>query len=177
MPKTKEQKQKIIEELKEKIAKQKSIVFIGIAGLKANDLFDLRKRLEDANAKLVVVKKTLTGLAFKEQKIEIDPHSKIFGADTEGQPAIIFGFEDEISPAKIAYEFSKKNKYLKILNGYFENEFKKKEKIIALAQLPSKQELLAQMVGSISAPISKFTNVLQGNIKSLVYVLNAIKGR
>jgi len=169
MPKTKEQKQKIISELKDKIAKQKAMVFVGIAGLKVNDLFDLRKRLKKVNASLVVVKKTLIDLAFKEQGIEFN--KKLL----EGQPAVIFGFEDEISPAKIAHQFSLKNENLKILGGYFDSEFKKKEEVIALAQLPSKQELLSRLVGSVLSPMSGLLNVLQGNIRNLIYVLKRIE--
>ncbi len=169
MPLTKKQKEKIVEELKEKIDRQKAMVFVAIEGLKAADLFDLRKKLQETDCQLQVAKKTLTNVVFKEKKLEFDVER------LEGQFALIFGFGDEISPAKTTYQFSKGNENLKILGGFFEGEFKNAEEIIALAKIPSKQELLAKVVGSISSPISGFINVLQGNIRNLVYIISQIK--
>ena len=71
--------------------------------------------------------------------------------------------------------FSEKNENLKILGGFLENEFRSREEVVVLAKIPSKQELLAKVIGSIKAPISGFANVLQGNIKGLVYLLSNIK--
>jgi len=64
---------------------------------------------------------------------------------------------------------------LKILGGFLENKFVEAEKIIELAKLPTREELLARLVGSISAPISNFINVLEANIKGLIYVLTKAK--
>ena len=169
MPLTKEQKKNIIKELKDNIAKQKAVVFVSVKGLKASELFDLRKQLKESNCLLLVAKKTLLKIAFKENKIELNEK------ELEGQIALIFGFEDEIAPAKTAYNFSLKNENLKILGGFLENQLRNMEEIIILAKIPSKQELLAKFIGSIKAPMSGFVNVLQGNIKGLVYVLSQIK--
>jgi len=166
---TKEQKQKIVEELKENIDKQKSMVFVAIEGLKAADLFDLRKRLKAADCLLIVAKKTLLDIAFKERKVGIEPEK------LAGQLALVFGFKDQISPAKIPYNFSLENKNLKILGGFYENKLRDAEEIITLARIPSREELLAGLVGSISAPISGFVNVLQANIKGLMTVLAKAK--
>jgi len=166
---TKEQKKNIIEKLKQSIAQQKTVVFVAIDGLKTTNLFDLRKKLKQDNCLLTVAKKTLLSIAFKQSKMEFDVK------ELEGELALIFGFGDEIMPAKIAYQFSKKNKNLKILAGFFENEIKTAEEMIILAKIPSKEELLAKIIGSIKAPISGFVNVLQGNIKGLIYVLTQIK--
>jgi large subunit ribosomal protein L10 len=169
MPKTKEQKKKIIDDLKEKITKQKSIVFIDFAGVKVEGMFNLRKNLKKVNGQLKVAKKTLINLALKDSGLKTDIDK------LEGELGMVFSYKDEISSAKIIYQFSKKNPSLKILGGFFENEFKPAEDFIALAQLPSKEELLARLTGSISAPVSNFVRVLEGNLKGLVYVLSAIK--
>ncbi len=166
---SKEQKKNIVEKLKQSIAQQKAVVFVAIDSLKTTELFDLRKKLKQDNCLLTVAKKTLLSIAFKQSKMEFD------AKELEGELALIFGFGDGIMPAKIAYQFSKKNKNFKILGGFFENKFRDAEEIIALAQIPSREELLARIVGSISAPISNFVNVLQGNIKGLIYVLTQIK--
>ena len=108
-------------------------------------------------------------MASQEKKIPVDVK------DLESEVALIFGFKDELSAAKIANQFSRSNENLKILGGVFENEFINREKVIVLAEIPSQEELLARFVGSIKAPIANFANVLQGNIKGLTYILSNIK--
>lgn len=162
---TKAKKQKIIEELKEKIAKQKIMIFVDFTALKAKDLFHLRKKLKETGNEIKVAKKTLMGVAFKEAKLEIDPKK------LPGQIALVLGYQEEISPAKIVWQFSQENPNLKILGGFFEKRFWETEEIIALAKLPSREELLAKLVGSFSAPILNFVNVLKANIKGLIYIL------
>ncbi len=162
---TKEQKQNIVKQIKENIANQKAMVFVSFKGLKAADLFELRNELKESECLFSVVKKTLLDRALKESKIEVDK--------LEGQIGLIFGFNDEITPAKISYKFSLKNENLKILGGFFENQFRTAEETIVLAKTPSKEELLARLVGTLSAPISGFANVLQGNIKGLLHILKS----
>ncbi|PIR72508.1 MAG: 50S ribosomal protein L10 [Candidatus Nealsonbacteria bacterium CG10_big_fil_rev_8_21_14_0_10_36_24] len=169
MPQTKEQKKKIIEKLRENVAKQRAMVFVAIEGLKAAKTFDLRKQLKEADCLLQVAKKTLLNLVFKEKKFDFDAKK------LEGQPALIFGFKDEIAPAKIAHNFSKENENLKILGGFFEDKFRNREEIIALAEIPSKEQLLSKVVSSIFSPVSNFVNILQGNIRNFVYLLSIIK--
>ncbi len=164
----KEQKKRIVEKLKENIDKQKSMVFVAIEGLKASDIFNLRRTLKEAGCILQVAKKTLLNIAFKDKNFDFDTEK------FQGQLALIFGFEDEIAPAKLAYNFSKENENLKILGGYFENDFREAEEIISLAKIPPREQLLSKVVGSLSAPVSNFVNVLQGNIRSLVYILSKI---
>ena len=166
---TRQQKQKILENLKEKIARQKAMIFVDFRGLKVKDMADLRQRLKAANSQLVVAKKTLMKLAFKDKKIKIDEEK------LEGQPAIIFAFQDILTAAKAAYQFSQENKNLKILAGYVEHNFREAEDIISLAKIPSREVLLARLIGSIKAPAVNFVNVLQGNFKGLIYALSAIK--
>jgi len=174
MAKTKEQKRKILEELKDKMTQQKAMIFIDFRGLKVKDLSRLRNELKQKDSELLVSKKTLMKIALEDNKIKCNPE------EMEGEIALVFGFQDELSPAKAIYNFSKENSNLKILGGYIksqEQEFLSAENIIALGQLPSKEELLARLVGSLSAPISNFNNVLQANIKGLMYALSAIKNK
>ncbi len=173
---TKTQKKKIIEELKEKIGKQKIMIFVDFTGLKVKDLSHLRKKLKAANNELKVAKKTLIGIAFKEAKIEVEPKK------LPGEIALVFGYKEEISPAKIIWQFSQENPNLKILAGFLapyilepRGGWIEAEKVIELAKLPTRKELLGRLVGSISAPISNFVNVLEANIKGLITVLAKAK--
>ncbi len=170
---TRQQKEKITEDLKEKIDKQKTIIFVGFKNLKTKDIFDLKKRLKEINSLFVVAKKTLIDLAFKEKNIKLDKEK------LDGEIAIVFGFEDPILPAKTTYKFSRENENLKILGGYVtenqKSEFLESSQIIELAKIPTKEELLGRLISSINSPISGLVNVLQGNIKGLIYALSAIK--
>jgi len=188
MPKTKEQKQEIIKDLKEKITKQKAVVLVDFGGSNAKKIFQLRDELKKEDCLLQVVKKTLLKKAlqqghsaelsrslqdkFLEKAKETDLLEKI--KNIKGQMALAFGFADELMPAKITFEASQKNDNLKILAGILGKEFLDKERILELAKLPAKPELLARLLGSIQAPVSNFVYVLNGNIKGLVCALDAI---
>ncbi len=166
---TKAQKQKIITELKEKVAKQKAIVFTDFTGLKVKDLSALRKEMRKHDGELKVVKKTLISSVFKEKKIGVDPKT------LKGEIALGFGYQDEIQPFKTLYEFAKDHENLKIIGGLLGKDFLEKEKALALGQLPSKNELLARAVGSIAAPLSGMVNVLQGNLRKLLYIFSQLQ--
>ena len=170
---TKVQKQKILDDLKEKIQKQKIIIFVDFTGLKVKDLFNLRKKLKTTDSQIKVAKKTLADIAFKELKGKTLQSFNV--KNLRGQIAFIFGFKDEISPTKIVWLTSQENPNLKILGGFLENQFIEAEKIIELAKLSGKEELLGRLVGSVSAPISNFIYILQGNIRNLVYIISQIK--
>jgi large subunit ribosomal protein L10 len=171
MPKSREQKQTILHNLHENLEKQKAIVFVDYKGLKVGDMNIFRNQLKEAGSRLVVAKKTLLSKVLKEKGIEAD----LKGMD--GQMGAIFAYEDPVVPMKTAYLFGKQNQNLKIMGGYFENDLHGAEQIMAIATLPSREELLAKLVGTMAAPISGFATVLQGNIKGLLVALNAIKDK
>jgi len=129
----------------------------------------LRKKLKSIDANIQVAKKTLVEKVLKEHKLDFDKK----GMKTE--VALVFAFGDELAPVKMVYQLSKENEALKILAGYIENQPKDAEYIITLAQLPTKEELLARLVGTMSAPVSNFVRALNYNIKGLVYLLSTIK--
>lgn len=165
----KEQKQKTLEELREKIGRQKAIAFANIAGLKVQDLTKLRREMKKQDCELRVSKKTLAGIALKEKGFTVD-FKKM-----EGEIALAFGYADEVSVFRTLYNFIKEHEQLKILGGLVENDFLGQEKAVILAQLPTREQLLAKLVGSISSPLSGLVFVLQGNIKGLINVLAKAK--
>ena len=170
MPKTKEQKRTILKELSEKIAKAKSIIFAKYSGLGVKDNEDLRIKLRQENNEYYVAKKTLFALSLKDKGIA--------GLDVkkfDGQVAAVFGYGDEVSPAKIVGQFKKeKEGKIEFIGGILENKYINAAEVASLAKLPSRKELYAQIVGSINAPVSGFVNALAGNIRNLVQVLKAV---
>ena len=171
MPKSKQQKQEILESLKENLDKQQAMVFVDYKGLKVADMSNLRKQLKQVGSRLVVAKKTLLSKVLKEKGIEADLKGM------QGQIAAIFAFEDPVVPMKTTHTFGKTNENLKILGGYFENEIQSANQITVIANLPTREQLLGQLVGTLAAPISGFATVLQGNIKGLVVALSAMKDK
>jgi len=146
-------------------------VFVGFSGLKVEDFPVLREKLKKEKGEIKVVKKTLFSLAFKKAGLDIDPR------ELEGEVAVAFGYQDEISIPKIVWQSSEEFPQLKIKGGILENRFVGPEKVIELAKLPSREHLLAQLVGSVSAPISGLAAVLEGNIKGLLCVLARCKAK
>ncbi|NTV41212.1 MAG: 50S ribosomal protein L10 [Candidatus Moranbacteria bacterium] len=167
---TRNQKHELVSELTEKIKVAKSAVFVDFKGLKVKDVTTLKRTLRASDVQYVVVRKTLIDIALKNAGIE--------GADIaglEGQIALSLSNADEVSAAKIIDEFAKTNENVKILGGALGNQLMNAEQVKALAKIPSKQQLLGQLVGTLNAPVSGFVNVLAGNLRGLVGVLNAVK--
>ena len=171
MPKTREQKKVILEGLKDRITRSKSVIFTKFDGLEVKDNEELRNELKAENSEYCVAKKTLFNIAFENKKIE-GLNVKSF----DGRVAAVFGYEDEVAPAKIVDKFMKSHEgKVEFLGGILENKFMDASSVKQLAGLPSKQELYAKIVGSINSPISGFVNVLAGNLRGLVTVLKAIE--
>ncbi len=170
MPKTKAQKQEILKGLKEKLEAMKSAVFVSFFGIKVKDINQLRKNGREEGVDYVVTKKTLL------KKVLGETGYKEIGDDIlKGEIAVVMGKKDEVAAAKLINDFSKTHKEMKIVAGILEGKVIDINKVMALAKLPSRQELLAKAVGSIAAPLSGLVNVLQGNLRGLVYVLNSLK--
>lgn len=171
MPKTKQEKQKILDQLREKVEKQKAIVLVSFRGLKTKDFSILRTKLKETGNELKVTKKTLLQLVFNEKGFQMDL-KKI-----KDEIALVFGYQDEILPAKIVWQFSQENPNLKILGGFLENKFFDSEKVIEFAKLPTKEELLGKLVKTVSAPLENFVYVLKANLQNFIYLLTQIKGQ
>lgn len=165
---TREQKKLIVGELVEKLKHSKAVVFSNYKGLSVKDMTKLRRELSADGVSLSVVKKTLIDLALKNAGISASVK------EMEGQIAIAVSSQDEVAAAKIINKFAKTNTNLKISGGILEGKLLSLEEVNSLSKLPSKEELLAKFVGTINAPVSRFVNVLSGNLGGLVRVLRAI---
>ncbi len=170
MAKTKQQKEKEVKDLSEKLAQAKSVIFASYNNLTVSQTEDLRKNLRQDGAELKMAKKNLLKIALKQNKFDETIVDNFTGAVT-----VAFGYQDEIAPVKVLVKFGKTNEAMQIFGGMLEHSFIDSNRVKDLATLPSKEELLAKLVGSINAPVYGLVNVLAGNLRSLVYALNAIK--
>ncbi len=170
MPKTKQKKQEISRDIKERLAKSKSVVFTSFNALTVKENEALRNELVAGQAEYYAAKKTLLARTLSEANIDVDARS------FDGQVAVTFGYADEVGPAKILAKFVKDTEgRIKFLGGILEGKFIDAAGVTALSALPSKEELYAKIVGSINAPVSGFVNVLAGTLRSFVGVLSAIE--
>ncbi len=169
MPKTRRQKDRIVEELVVDFSTAKSLVTAGYRGLTVKQLEELRTKLREQGAGFRVVKNSLAAIAAKKANLTVELPG------VEGQTAFAFGMGDEVAPAKVLYEFGRKNEALEIRAGVLDGQALSKADVLMLAKLPSRQEMLAKTVGTLQAPIAGFVNVLAGNLRGLVTVLSAVR--
>lgn len=168
--KTRAQKEASVKNLTEKFKSAKSVVFTDYRGMTMSQFSALRDKLTEANAELIVTKNTLVDISLKEAGLlgETDNIAK-------GPTATLFGFGDEILPIKTLAKALKDNQIGEIKGGFLNGEFMGAIFITRLANLPSKLELQAKIVGSLSSPLYGMVNVLQGNLRNLVYALDQIR--
>lgn len=169
MPKTKQQKEQMVQELADKLGRIKSAVFTQVSGYTMDDANELRAKGREQGIELSITKKTLLVRALEKAGVKLDK------SQLEGSILTSFGYEDEVGPAKIMAEYAKDREGVELIGGVLEGNFVEADSVKALSKLPSKQELLAKVVGSLNAPVSGFVNVLSGNLRGLVNVLNAVK--
>jgi len=168
---TKDKKKEILKDLVDRLSRQKTIVFFDYTGLKVDQFQKLRTKLREESVDCYVVKKTLIDLALEKAGLKINKVKKI-----PGQIALVLGYQDEVTPARVLYQFAKENKDVKIIAGVVHGDYLENEAVISLAKLPSKQELLGKLVGTIARPTYGLVNALKGNLRKLVFVLSNMKG-
>lgn len=157
-----------VEEIKEKIGKAQSVVLVDYRGLNVEQLTELRSQYRSAGVDYKVYKNTMMRIAFKDLGLED------FNEFLKGPSAVAFGYEDPVEAAKITAEFAKTNTKLEIKAGIVDGKVIGVDGVNSLASLPSREVLVAQVLGGLNAPIQGFANVLQGTIRGLAIVLNAI---
>ncbi|MDO8673093.1 MAG: 50S ribosomal protein L10 [Dehalococcoidia bacterium] len=161
-----EKKAETVEELVKLLGPAKVAVLTDYRGLKVSEISQLRRKLRAAGIEFHVTKNTLTRLAAeKVGKGEI-------GTALKGPTAIAFGYKDEVEPAKMLVDYIRTSRsILKIKGALLGNRLLAAETVAELALLPSRQVLLARVVGQMQAPIQGLMTVLNGNLRGLVTVL------
>jgi large subunit ribosomal protein L10 len=153
MAKTRAQKEGTLQTLTKNFKDAASVVFADYRGITVAQVDALRKKMRDADVRYVVAKKSLVTRAAKDAGYDVD--AKKF----DGMIGVAFGMTDVVAPAKVFGDVSKTTT-LQIVGGVFEGAVVGKEKMVALSKLPSRQELLGTVVGTIYAPVSAFVRVL-----------------
>lgn len=140
-----EQKQVVIDEIKEKFANAKSIVLFDPRGLKVSEVTELRRNLRESGSDYKVYKNTLAKRAIADSGLELDSY-------LEGPTAISFS-SDELAPVKIISEFAKKHEALELKAGVVEGKVANREELNSYAAIPSREGLLTMLAGGLMATV------------------------
>jgi len=166
---TRKEKEKSLEEIREKFKTAKVTLMADYRGLNVASMTKLRSRLREKGCDLKVAKNTLALKAAREMGIEgLEPY-------LEGPTVMAFSREDLVAPAKIFTEFVKETKIFEIKGGVLDGRVIDTKAIRELADLPPREVLLSRVLGGMQSPMYGFATVLQGTLRSFAYVLEAVR--
>lgn len=167
---TRAKKEEVVNEIAELLGSSKLTVVATYQGTSVKAMQDLRRQARDSGTKLKVAKNRLVIQALKAS----DTFKDIDNSPLTGQLLYAFNSEDEVAPAQALANFAKTQPSLQFVGALSaDGTFISAEDVKALASLPSKDQLRAQLVGTIAGPLSGFVNVLSGNVRGVLNVLSA----
>jgi large subunit ribosomal protein L10 len=164
---TREEKGALVDEYVEKLQRSRAVIVSEYRGLTVKQLQALRRELRSNESEMVVAKNTLMSRALVQ--VGMPAPETLFNGPT----AVTFCFNDVSAPAKTLGKFARDSKILVVKGGMLGHQVFQAEGVEALASLPSREQLLGQVVGTIQAPISGLVNVLAGTLRGVMNVLNA----
>jgi len=166
-------KQSLVSELNEKFSKTCCAVVTEYRGMTVEEISNLRNELRKSSVEFKVSKNTLAKIAAKGTSVEG------LSSYLEGPTALALSYSDPVAVAKVLTEFTKKQKkgreFLAIKGGVLDGKVLSPADIKALADLPSKEVLVAQLLSVMQSPLSGIVGVMQGNLRNLVYALEGIR--
>lgn len=177
MAKSRDQKKDMVLMYRDKLKQAKAVYIVESQKIKASEASEIKKNLYDLKSSYNVVKNRLFTLALKEEGFEVPEGLK------EGQHAIIFANENTISEsAKVLNSFLEQKKKedkleLSFVGGILDKKTISKADVVALANLPGREQLLTQVLGTMNAPISGFVRTAAGTLSNFMNVLNALKDK
>ena len=160
-----------VEELRGIFSRAKSAVVANYQGIDAQGITALRVHMRSRSVDFRVVKNTLARRAVKDTSLEV------LGEDFQGPISILVGFEDAVAPAKALADFAKTDvaKSPKVICGVVEGKKVSPQEVQALADLPSREELISQMLSVFQGPTTNFAGVFSSLLRKLVGTLDAVR--
>lgn len=169
---TRAAKEQAVAALTDELGRIKLAVMTDYRGLTVREIEELRHELRAQGISYRVTKNTLLRLAAKASPALKELNEKAF----TGPMALAMGFDDEVAPARIIFQYAKKHDALEIVGGITaDGQLLTAAQVKALATLPTREQLLGMLVGTIAAPLTGFVGVLQANVRSIINLLNALQ--
>ncbi|VIG14972.1 50S ribosomal protein L10 [Clostridioides difficile] len=160
MRKAIEIKSEVVSEIVEKLQKSSAAVVVDYKGLTVEEVTELRKQMREAGVDYKVYKNTLVRRAAKEVGIEQFNDELLVGTN-----AIAFGYDDPVAPARILKGFMDSHPKMKLKMGIVEGAFYDESRIVEMANIPSREVLIAKLLGSLKAPVSNFAYLIDAIAK------------
>lgn len=161
MSKAIEIKQGLVSEIAEKLDKATSCVVVDYRGLTVEEVTELRNKFREAGVDYKVYKNTMVRRAASQiNKMEEFNDVKLVGTN-----AFAISYDDAVAPAKVVSDFAKTHPNLEFRMGYVEGEFYDAARLEELSKIPSREELIAKLLGSLKAPVSNFVYLLDAVAK------------
>ena len=164
------QKEQVVAELRAIAASSKGAILTDYRGLTVADVSKLRKKLRESNAEYHIVKNTLFKLALGG---EISPELDQL---LSGPTAIVFAKDDIVAPSKAILDFVKEAKKpeVKVKGGYMDGKVISVEQVTAISKLPSREQIIAQLIGTLNGPASDLVGTFNGVISEFVRTVQAV---
>jgi large subunit ribosomal protein L10 len=164
------EKQQIIEEYTEKFSRASSVLLADFSGVDVATDTELRRKFREQQVEYKVLKNTLARIALHNNKIEhLDDYLK-------GVNGFAISYDDPTAAARVVSDFKDKEK-LKLRACYFEGSLFGPDRVEEIAKLPSREQLLGTLVGTLKAPMGKVVALLQANMRNVVGVLSAVRDK
>ena len=164
---SREKKEQLVSWYTDLFSRSSAAILTDYRGLTMADITQLRRKLQETQSEYHVTRNRLMKLALKEAKLPV-PEDLL-----EGPTATGFCFEEVPAVAKVLVDFSKASKTLVIKGGILGNRIINADEVTSLAELPPREILLAQVLGTIQGPAGGITRTIAGSIRSVLYVLKA----
>lgn len=160
-------KEATVAELADLIQRSNAVILTDYRGLKVSDINGLRRQLRDAESDYRVAKNSLTSLAVKSAGLD--------GLDAylEGPTALAFSFGEPTAVAKVLSDFARSSRILNVRAGLLDGRVLSAEEVNELANIESREVLLAKVVGGLNSPLTGLVSVLNQSIAQIAYVLQA----
>jgi large subunit ribosomal protein L10 len=168
----KEQKAEQVELIAEKLKRAKVAVLTDYRGLTVSQIQELRGKLRGADVEYRVIKNTLARRAAEAAGVPA------LQSELKGPIAIAFGYDDLGTPAKLINEFVRTTRLkLEVVGGLVEGRVFSPEQVKQLADLPSREVLIAQLLGTLQSPVAQLVGIMQTPVQQLIGVLNAYQSK
>lgn len=165
-------KESFVADLRERLSKAPVVYLTDFTGLSVKSMTQLRRTLKDSGAEYLVVKNRLAKRALAETDLPDISDS------LEGPTGMVFGYEDAVAAAKALSDFAKDNdKKPAFKLGIMDNKVLQPEQVDAIAKLPSREVLLAQLAGAMEAPMAALAGALEGKLQEMAGLIDALKAQ
>jgi large subunit ribosomal protein L10 len=158
-----------LELLAEKFSRAKAVYFTDYLGLKVSEITELRSSFYDSGVEYLVAKNTILKLAAQKNKIQ--------GLEglLSGSTAIAISYDEPVSPAKVIKDFNKENDLPSVKGILFDGDVLPGSDLERLAKMPSKEEMLSQLISMLHSPVQKFVSTISSPMQNMLGVISNLK--